>query len=37
MNREAAKVLPSKAFGGSSIKSSVPALQAFVGERMAVK
>jgi len=31
----AAKVLPPKAFSGSSIKSSVAALEAFVGERMA--
>jgi len=34
---DAAKVLPPKAFSGSSIKSSVPALEAFVGERMAAK
>ena len=33
----AAKVLPPKAFSGSSIKSSVPALEAFVSERMASK
>ena len=34
---DAAKVLPPKAFSGSSIKSSVAALEAFVGERMAGK
>ena len=34
---DAAKVLQPKAFSGSSIKSSVPALEAFVGERMAAK
>jgi len=34
---DAAKVLPPKAFSGSSIKSSVAALEAFVGERMAAK
>ena len=34
---DAAKVLPPKAFSGSSIKSSVAALEAFVSERMAVK
>ena len=34
---DAAKVLPPKAFSGSSIRSSVPALEAFVGERMACK
>ena len=34
---DAAKVLPPKAFSGSSIKSSVSALEAFVGERMAGK
>ena len=34
---DAAKVLPPKAFSGSSIKSSVPALEAFVSERMASK
>ena len=34
---DAAKVLPPKAFSGSSIKSSVPALEAFVEERMAAK
>ena len=34
---DAAKVLPPKAFSGSSIKSSVPALEAFVGERMVGK
>ena len=34
---DAAKVLPPKAFSGSSIKSSVPALEAFVDERMAAK
>ena len=33
----AAKVLPPKAFAGSSIKSSVPALESFVSERMAAK
>ena len=33
----AAKVLPPKAFAGSSIKSSVAALEAFVGERVTVK
>ena len=33
----AATVLPPKAFGGSSIKSSVPALEAFADERMAAK
>ena len=33
----AAKVLPPKAFGGSSIKSSVAALEAFASERMAGK
>lgn len=33
----AAKVLPPKAFGGSSIKSSVSALEAFADERMAAK
>ena len=32
-----AKVLPPKAFSGSSIKSAVPALEAFVDERMASK
>ena len=32
-----AAVLPPKAFSGSSIKSSVAALEAFVGERMAAK
>ena len=32
-----AKVLPPKAFAGSSIKSSVPALESFVSERMAAK
>ena len=31
---DAAKVLPPKAFSGSSIKSSVPALEAFVDERI---
>ena len=34
---DAAKVLPPKAFGGSSIKSSVSALEAFADERMAAK
>ena len=34
---DAAKVLPPKAFSGSSIKSSVPALEAFVSERMTAK
>ena len=34
---DAAKVLPPKAFAGSSIKSSVPALESFVNERMAAK
>ena len=34
---DAAKVLPPKAFSGSSIKSSVPALEAFVGERVPAK
>ena len=34
---DAAKVLTPKAFGGSSIKSSVAALEAFVSERMASK
>ena len=34
---DAAKVLPPKAFSGSSIKSSVAALEAFVSERMAAK
>ena len=34
---DAAKVLPPKAFSGSSIKSSVAALEAFVAERMANK
>ena len=34
---DAAKVLPPKAFSGSSIKSSVAALEAFVTERLAVK
>ena len=34
---DAAKVLPPKAFSGSSIKSSVPALEAFASERMAAK
>ena len=33
----AATVLPPKAFGGSSIKSSVPAIEAFADERMAAK
>jgi len=34
---DSAKVLPPKAFSGSSIKLSVAALEAFVAERMAVK
>ena len=34
---DAAKVLPPKAFAGASIKSSIAALEAFVGERMASK
>ena len=34
---DAAKVLPPKAFAGSSIKSSVAALEAFVTERIATK
>ena len=34
---DAAKVLPPKAFSGSSIKSSVSALEAFVDERLAAK
>ena len=34
---DAAKVLPPKAFSGSSIKSSITALEAFVDERMAAK
>ena len=34
---DAAKVLPPKAFSGSSIKSSVPALEAFIDERLAAK
>ena len=34
---DAAKVLSPKAFSGSSIKSSVAALEAFVSERMAAK
>ena len=34
---DVAKVLPPKAFSGSSIKSSVPALEAFVGERLSNK
>ena len=34
---DAAKVLPPKAFAGSSIKSSVAALEAFASERMAGK
>ena len=33
---EAAKILPPKAFAGSSIKSSVAALEAFVAERIHV-
>ena len=34
---DTAKVLPPKAFSGSSIKSSVAALEAFASERMAAK
>ena len=34
---DAAKVLAPKAFSGSSIKSSVPALEAFASERMTAK
>ena len=34
---DATKVLPPKAFAGSSIKSSVTALEAFVTERINVK
>ncbi len=34
---DTAKVLPPKAFGGSSIKSSVAALEAFAAERIAGK
>ena len=34
---DTAKVLPPKAFSGSSIKSSVAALEAFVTERISVK
>ena len=34
---DAAKVLPPKAFSGSSIKSSVPALETFADERIAEK
>ena len=34
---DAAKVLPPKAFPGSSIKSAIKALEAFVTERIAVK
>jgi hypothetical protein len=34
---DAAKVLPPKAFAGSSIKSSVAALETFVTERINVK
>ena len=34
---DVAKVLPPKAFSGSSIKSSVAALEAFASERMAAK
>ena len=34
---DAAKVLPPKAFSGSSIKSSVTALEAFADERLAAK
>jgi len=34
---DAAKILPPKAFSGSSIKSSVAALEAFAAERMSGK
>ena len=34
---DTAKMLPPKAFSGSSIKSSVPALEAFVSERLSNK
>ena len=34
---DAAKVLPPKALSGSSIKSSIPALEAFVSERITIK
>jgi hypothetical protein len=34
---DAAKILPPKAFAGSSIKSAIKALVAFVTERIAVK
>ena len=34
---DAAKILPPKAFAGSSIKSSAPALETFVGERLVAK
>ena len=34
---DAAKVLPPKAFSGSSIKSNIPALETFVDERVAAK
>ena len=34
---DAAKVLPPKALSGSSIKSSIPALEAFVSERLSNK
>ena len=34
---DSVKVLPPKAFSGSSIKSAVPALEAFVDERVAAK
>ncbi len=34
---DAAKVLPPKAFSGSSIKSNAAALEAFVSERMTTK
>ena len=34
---DVAKVLPPKAFSGSSIKSNVPALEAFASERLAAK
>jgi len=34
---DAAKILPPKAFSGSSIKSSAAALEAFAAERMSGK
>lgn len=34
---DAAKVLPPKAFGGASVRSSVPALESFVTDRITVK